>query len=150
MGLILLFIPQPTYWRAWIIYWWSDCYGGNFDWESAGDRFEMLNSPDPSYHGAICLRQLNLWSDCLHFKSQSDSSKRLWFIYEPFNAFTFVQGLETLPLRMQRHCENAEKVAEYLSSHNKIQKEYPSLSGVHVIDVTITCLEDQVPYWDLS
>ena len=70
----------------------------------------------------------------------------------PFNAFTFIQGLETLPLRMQRHCENAEKVAEYLSSHNKIQKViYPSLMSEFIkIDVTITCLEDQVPYWDLS
>ena len=51
----------------------------------------------------------------------------------PFNAFTFIQGLETLPLRMQRHCENAEKVSKYLSSHKKIQKViYPSImSGIH-------------------
>ena len=51
----------------------------------------------------------------------------------PFNAFTFIQGLETLPLRMQRHCENAEKVAEYLDGHSKVEKViYPKLmSGIH-------------------
>ena len=40
----------------------------------------------------------------------------------PFNAFTFIQGLETLPLRMERHCENAKKVADYLSKHNKVSR----------------------------
>jgi O-acetylhomoserine (thiol)-lyase len=45
----------------------------------------------------------------------------------PFNAFTFIQGLETLPLRMERHCENAKKVADYLSKHDKVSKViYPS------------------------
>ena len=46
----------------------------------------------------------------------------------PFNAFTFIQGLETLPLRMERHCENAQKIAEHLASHSKVSKViYPSL-----------------------
>ena len=54
-------------------------------------------------------------------------------LMSPFNAFTFIQGLETLPLRMERHCENANKVANYLNKHEKIGKViYPSLmNGVH-------------------
>ena len=53
----------------------------------------------------------------------------------PFNAFTFIQGLETLPLRMQRHCENAEKVANYLSNHKKVSKViYPSLMKGKYLD----------------
>ncbi|PPR38521.1 MAG: L-methionine gamma-lyase, partial [Alphaproteobacteria bacterium MarineAlpha8_Bin1] len=53
----------------------------------------------------------------------------------PFNAFTFIQGLETLPLRMQRHCENSQKVADYLSNHEKVSKViYPSLMEEKYLD----------------
>ena len=83
--------------------------GGNFDWEKAGDRFKMLNTPDPSYHGAV-------WSEAAKplgpiayiLRARVILLRDLGSSMSPFNAFTFIQGLETLPLRMQRHCENAK------------------------------------------
>jgi O-acetylhomoserine (thiol)-lyase len=108
--------------------------GGNFDWEAAGDRFPMLNEPDPSYHGAV-------WSEAAKplgpiayiLRARVILLRDYGSAMSPFNAFTFIQGLETLPLRMQRHCENAEKVAEYLNGHSKVEKViYPKLmSGIH-------------------
>ena len=84
--------------------------GGNFDWEKAGDRFKMLNTPDPSYHGAV-------WSEAAKplgpiayiLRARVILLRDLGSSMSPFNAFTFIQGLETLPLRMQRHCENASR-----------------------------------------
>ncbi len=109
--------------------------GGNFDWEKAGDRFKMLNTPDPSYHGAI-------WSEAAKplgpiayiLRARVILLRDLGSSMSPFNAFTFIQGLETLPLRMQRHCENASEIADYLSKHNKVDKViYPKLmSGDHL------------------
>ena len=103
--------------------------GGNFDWEGAGDKFKMLNSPDPSYHGAV-------WSEAAKplgpiayiLRARVVLLRDLGAAMSPFNAFTFIQGLETLPLRMQRHCQNAEKVANFLENHSKVEKViYPSL-----------------------
>ena len=109
--------------------------GGNFDWEKAGDRFKMLNTPDPSYHGAV-------WSEAAKplgpiayiLRARVILLRDLGSSMSPFNAFTFIQGLETLPLRMQRHCENASEIADYLSKHNKVDKViYPKLmSGDHL------------------
>ena len=97
--------------------------GGNFDWEKAGDRFKMLNTPDPSYHGAV-------WSEAAKplgpiayiLRARVILLRDLGSSMSPFNAFTFIQGLETLPLRMQRHCENAVAVAAFLSNHPKITR----------------------------
>ena len=103
--------------------------GGNFDWEKAGDRFKMLNTPDPSYHGAV-------WSEAAKplgpiayiLRARVILLRDLGSSMSPFNAFTFIQGLETLPLRMQRHCENAAKIADYLSKQDKVDKViYPKL-----------------------
>ena len=109
--------------------------GGNFDWEKAGDRFKMLNTPDPSYHGAV-------WSEAAKplgpiayiLRARVILLRDLGSSMSPFNAFTFIQGLETLPLRMQRHCENATEIADYLSKHDKVDKViYPKLmSGDHL------------------
>ena len=109
--------------------------GGNFDWEKAGDRFKMLNTPDPSYHGAI-------WSEAAKplgpiayiLRARVILLRDLGSSMSPFNAFTFIQGLETLPLRMQRHCENASEIADYLSKHDKVDKViYPKLmNGDHL------------------
>ena len=102
---------------------------GKFDWESAGKRFPMLNQPDPSYHGAV-------WSEAAKplgpiayiLKARVTLLRDMGCAMSPFNAFTFIQGMETMPLRMERHCVNAEKVAKYLESHSKISKViYPSL-----------------------
>ena len=84
--------------------------GGNFDWEKAGDRFPMLNKPDPSYHGAIWTQlQNHLVLLLISLKARVTLLRDLGSVMSPFNAFTFIQGLETLPLRMERHCENAKK-----------------------------------------
>ena len=109
--------------------------GGNFDWEKAGDRFKMLNTPDPSYHGAV-------WSEAAKplgpiayiLRARVILLRDLGSSMSPFNAFTFIQGLETLPLRMQRHCENASEIADYLSKHDKVDKViYPKLmNGDHL------------------
>ena len=109
--------------------------GGNFDWEKAGDRFKMLNTPDPSYHGAV-------WSEAAKplgpiayiLRARVILLRDLGSSMSPFNAFTFIQGLETLPLRMQRHCENATEIADYLSKHDKVDKViYPKLmNGDHL------------------
>ena len=108
--------------------------GGNFDWESAGDKFPMLNSPDPSYHGAVWTEAAKPLGPIAYIlRARVILLRDYGSAMSPFNAFTFIQGLETLPLRMQRHCENADKVANFLSKHNKIDKViYPNLmSGVH-------------------
>ncbi len=108
--------------------------GGNFDWESAGDKFPMMNKPDPSYHGAIWSQAAKPLGPIAYIlRARVILLRDLGSSMSPFNAFTFIQGLETLPLRMERHCQNAGKVADYLSKHEKIQKViYPGLmQGVH-------------------
>ncbi len=94
----------------------------------------MLNSPDPSYHGAVWSQAAKPLGPIAYIlRARVILLRDYGSCMSPFNAFTFIQGLETLPLRMQRHCENADKVSKYLSSHKKIQKViYPNLmSGVH-------------------
>jgi len=102
---------------------------GNFDWEKAGSRFKMMNEPDPSYHGAIWTQAAKPLGPIAYIlKARVTLLRDLGAAMSPFNAFTFLQGLETLPLRMERHCENTQKVADFLSSHNKVSKTiYPSL-----------------------
>jgi O-acetylhomoserine (thiol)-lyase len=103
--------------------------GGNFDWEAAGSRFQMMNTPDPSYHGAVWSQAAKPLGPIAYIlRARVILLRDLGSSMSPFNAFTFIQGLETLPLRMQRHCENAEKVANYLAKHKKVVKTiYPSL-----------------------
>ncbi len=102
---------------------------GKFDWEKAGDRFPMLNTPDPSYHGAVWTQAAKPLGPIAYIlKARVTLLRDLGAAMSPFNAFTFIQGLETLPLRMERHCQNAEKVANFLSKHSKVSKViYPSL-----------------------
>ena len=103
--------------------------GGNFDWAAAGDRFKMLNTPDPSYHGAIWTEAAKPLGPIAYIlRARVILLRDLGSAMSPFNAFTFIQGLETLPLRMERHCENAKKVAEFLEKNEKVDRViYPSL-----------------------
>jgi O-acetylhomoserine (thiol)-lyase len=103
--------------------------GGNFDWEAAGDRQPMLNSPDPSYHGAV-------WSEAAKplgpiayiLKARTTLLRDMGAAMSPFNAFMFLQGMETLALRMKAHCENANQVATWLSGQKGVSKViHPSL-----------------------
>ena len=108
--------------------------GGTFDWEKAGDKFPMMNRPDPSYHGAIWSQAAKPLGPIAYLlRARVILLRDLGSAMSPFNAFTFIQGLETLPLRMERHCTNAVQVANFLNKHDKIDKViYPSLmNGVH-------------------
>ena len=109
---------------------------GKFDWESAGDKFPMMNQPDPSYHGAIWTQAAKPLGPIAYIlKARVTLLRDMGCAMSPFNAFTFIQGLETLPLRMERHCQNAEKVANFLESHSKVSKViYPSQMKDHNLE----------------
>ena len=103
--------------------------GGNFDWEKHADRFPMLNQPDPSYHGAVWTQAVKPLGPIAYIiKARVTLLRDVGAAMSPFNAFIFIQGLETLPLRMREHCANAAKVAKYLSGHSKVTRViYPGL-----------------------
>ena len=95
--------------------------GGNFDWEAHAERFPMLNRPDPSYHGAVWTQAVKPLGPIAYIiKARVTQLRDLGTAMSPFNAFLFIQGLETLALRIERHCANAIRVAEYLTKQRKI------------------------------
>jgi O-acetylhomoserine (thiol)-lyase len=99
--------------------------GGNFDWEKNAARFPGLNQPDPSYHGAIWTQAVKPLGPIAYIiKARVTLLRDLGSSMSPFNAFQFIQGLETLPLRMREHCRNAIAVAEFLGTHPAITKIY--------------------------
>jgi O-acetylhomoserine (thiol)-lyase len=102
--------------------------GGNFDWEAHARRFPLLNEPDPSYHGAVWTQAVKPLGPIAYIiRMRVILLRDLGAALSPFNAFLFLQGLETLPLRMERHCENALKVANHLAQHDAVTKViYPS------------------------
>lgn len=91
---------------------------GNFDWEAHGEKFPGLTTPDESYHGIIYTQRFK--KAAYITKATSQLMRDLGSIPSPMNAFLLNVGLETLHLRMPRHCENAQKTAEYLNSHEKV------------------------------
>jgi len=101
---------------------------GNFDWEKHASRFPMLNTPDPSYHGAVWTQAAKpLGPIAYYLKARVTLLRDIGAAMSPFNAFMFLQGLETLPLRMRQQCGNAQAVALYLGKHPKVSKViYPS------------------------
>lgn len=103
--------------------------GGNFDWEAHGDRFPTLNKPDASYHGAVWTQAVKPLGPIAYIiRMRVILLRDLGAAMSPMNAFQFIQGLETLPLRMERHCENALKVAAWLAKHPKVDSViHPSL-----------------------
>jgi len=99
--------------------------GGNFDWEKNAARFPGLNQPDPSYHGAVWTQAVKPLGPIAYIiKARVTLLRDLGSCMSPFNAFQFIQGLETLPLRMREHCRNANAVADFLKSHPNITKVY--------------------------
>ena len=103
--------------------------GGNFDWEKHAKRFPLLNEPDPSYHGAVWTQAVKPLGPIAYIiKTRVTLLRDCGQAMSPFNAFLFLQGLETLPLRMERHCSNAMAAAKWLSKHKKVTKVvYPGL-----------------------
>ncbi len=93
--------------------------GGNFDWEAAGpERQPLLNTPDPSYHGAVWTQAVKPLGPIAYIiRARVVLLRDLGAALSPFNAFQILQGLETLPLRIARHSENAQAVADFLERH---------------------------------
>ena len=102
---------------------------GQFDWEAHAARFPMLNQPDPSYHGAVWTEAAKAHGPIAYIlKARVTLQRDLGYALSPFNAFQFIQGLETLPLRMREHCRNAQAVAEFLNVHPEVSSvTFPGL-----------------------
>jgi len=96
---------------------------GQFDWEKHAERFPMLNTPDPSYHGAVWTQAVKPLGPIAYIlKARVTLLRDVGAAMSPFNAFMFIQGLETLALRMRQHCANANAVVDYLAGHPKVTK----------------------------
>lgn len=99
---------------------------GNFDWEAHAERFPGLTKPDESYHGIVYTQRFG--KAAYITKATAQLMRDLGSIQSPQNAFLLNVGLETLHLRMPRHCENAQKIAEYLSGRDEVAwVRYPGL-----------------------
>ena len=97
--------------------------GGTFDWEAHPERFPTLSRPDPSYHGAIWTEAAKPLGPIAYIlRARVVLLRDIGAAMSPFNAFQFLQGLETLPLRMRAHCANAIAVADALANHPKVTK----------------------------
>jgi O-acetylhomoserine (thiol)-lyase len=92
---------------------------GKFDWAANKERYPMLNEPDPSYHGVVYTEALG--PAAFIGRCRVVPLRNTGAALSPHNAFLILQGLETLGLRMERHCENAEKLANFLQSHPKVK-----------------------------
>ncbi len=99
---------------------------GKFDWAANAKRFPMLNEPDPSYHGVVYTEALG--PAAYIGRCRVVPLRNTGAAISPMNAFLIMQGLETLGLRMERHCENAQKVAEHLQRHPMV--EWVSYAGL--------------------
>ena len=101
---------------------------GKFDWTAHGDRYYPFTSPDPSYHGIV-------WSDALGPAAYIGRARTVLLrntgaALSPFNAFLFLQGVETLPLRLERHNQNGLAVARHLEGHPDVEwVYYPGLES---------------------
>lgn len=101
---------------------------GNFDWSLYPDKYPGLCKPDDSYHGVTYTEKFG--KGAYITKATVQLMRDLGSIQSPQNAFLLNVGLETLPLRMERHCSNALKVAEYLEQHEKVAwVNYPGLKS---------------------
>lgn len=97
--------------------------GGNFDWEANKSRFPLLSQPDPSYHGAVWIEAVKpLGPIAYAIRARVVLLRDLGAAMSPFNAFQFLQGIETLPLRMREHCRNSAAVADFLSKRPEVTK----------------------------
>lgn len=103
--------------------------GGNFDWEAHAERFPMLNQPDPSYHGAVWTEAVKPLGPIAYIiKMRVTLLRDLGAAMSPFNAFMFLQGLETVALRIREHSKNAEAVAKFLKGRQEVTKViYPTM-----------------------
>lgn len=102
---------------------------GKFDWMAHADKFPGLTTPDESYHGITYAEKFGK-EGAFITKCTAQLMRDLGSVQAPVNAFILNLGLESLPLRVERHCRNAEKVAEFLESSDKVTwVNYPGLPG---------------------
>ncbi len=101
---------------------------GRFPWTKHKERFAMLNQPEPAYHGVVYTEQFG--EAAFIARARTVPLRNTGSALSPMNAFLLLQGIETLPLRMERHCDNAIAVARYLSQHPKVDwVNYAGLEG---------------------
>ncbi|MBS1328380.1 MAG: O-acetylhomoserine aminocarboxypropyltransferase/cysteine synthase [Oscillospiraceae bacterium] len=99
--------------------------GGRFDWSASG-RFGCLTEPDPSYHGVVYTEAAGALAYIT--KARVTLMRDTGAVLSPFHAFLFLQGLETLSLRVERHVENALRAAEFLARHPRVERvNHPAL-----------------------
>ena len=102
--------------------------GGNFDWTSG--RFDNFTTPDPSYHGLVYADLLGAGLPPFAIKARVQVLRDIGACQAPFNSWQTIQGIETLSLRMERHVQNAQAVAEFLEKHPKVNwVTYPGLKS---------------------
>ncbi len=108
---------------------------GKFPWAEHKERFPLLSNPEPAYHGVVYTEALG--PAAYIGRARTVPLRNMGSALSPLNAFLILQGLETLPLRMERHCQNALAVAQYLEEH-------PRVSWVHYAGLKSS------PYYDLA
>ncbi|MCI0752865.1 O-acetylhomoserine aminocarboxypropyltransferase/cysteine synthase family protein [Teichococcus vastitatis] len=97
--------------------------GGTFDWAAHPERFPTLNTPDPSYHGAVWTEAARPLGPIAYLlRMRTCLLRDFGAAMSPMSAFLFLQGVETLPLRMERHCANADRVAAHLAGHGAVSR----------------------------
>ena len=92
---------------------------GNFDWNAHAEKFPGLTTPDETYHGVVYTERFG--KKAFITKATAQLMRDLGSIPSPMNSFLLNVGLETLPLRVEKHCSNAKKVAEFLKNHEKVE-----------------------------
>ena len=104
---------------------------GNFDWEAHPERQPALNNPDPSYGGAVWTEAVKPLGPIAYIlKARTTILRDMGAAMSPFNAFMFIQGLETLALRIREHSKNADEIAKFLMSHPKVKRvSHPSVAS---------------------
>jgi O-acetylhomoserine (thiol)-lyase len=100
--------------------------GGKFPWADHPKRFHMLNEPEASYHGVVYTEALG--PAAYIGRARTVPLRNTGSAISPMNAFMILQGMETLPLRMERHCDNALAVAKYLQDHKSV--DWVSFAGL--------------------
>ncbi|MCX8574197.1 MULTISPECIES: bifunctional O-acetylhomoserine aminocarboxypropyltransferase/cysteine synthase [unclassified Gilliamella] len=122
---------------------------GRFPWKKYADRYPMLNQPDPSYHD---VSYTDTFGDAAYIaRCRVIPLRNMGAALSPFNTFLILQGLETLSLRMERHCQNALNVANYLISHPQVEwVNYAGLSNHPEHDLAVKQMDNHLPAGILS
>ncbi len=122
---------------------------GRFPWKKYADRYPMLNQPDPSYHG---VSYTDTFGNAAYIaRCRVIPLRNMGAALSPFNTFLILQGLETLSLRMERHCQNTLNVAKYLVSHPQVEwVNYAGLSNHPEHDLVVKQMDNHLPAGILS